>query len=190
MLLAADIVSATGVEIVDFVRDGETVHTLDPRGTQRLSPQMMRIAWPATPDEVSEGHIEVMDNEIQGAEPYGDPPLALRTLGPRRVGWTKTGTGAGYLGVTLRLRSSHTGILQFTSGHLRLVQHLHRFGGRRMVLAERVELCRLSDVPAPRELQVTWQDRPTPGRHQFWVQITETDGRQMVSEPVCLTVHG
>ncbi len=190
VLLAADIASASGVELVEFVRDGETVHALDPRGTQRLSRQMLRVAWPATPNEASEGHIEVLDNEIEEAEPYGDPPLALRTLGPRRVAWTTTGTGAGRQGVTLRLRSSHSGLLQVTSGHSRLVQHLHRFSGRRTVLAGRVELCRLSDVPAPRELQITWHDRPLPGSYQFWVQVTETDGRQMVSEPVCLTVEG
>lgn len=189
VLLAADIASTTGVELVEFVRDGATVHTLDPRGTQRVSRQLLRVTWPTTPEEPREGYIEVLDNEIQGAEPYGLPPLVLRPLGSRRLGWTAS-PGVGCHGVTLRLRSSHAGLLQFSSGQLQLVQPLYRFSGRRMLVAGRVALSRLSEVPPPRELQVTWYDRPAPGRHHFWVQVTEADGRVMISEPVCLTVRG
>lgn len=186
-LLSVGIVSATGVELVEFMRDGDIVHSLNPRGTQRLSRQLLRVAWTAAPEGFGEGYVELLNNEIREATPYGRPAPELRTLGPRRIAWSAEGHGSPQ-GVVLRLRSSHQGILQFVSPTLRFTRPLHQFAGRRALVEGRVELCWLSDIPAPRELQVSWSDSPAPGRHEYRARVTEADGGLLMSAPVSITV--
>jgi hypothetical protein len=183
----AAVAAAEGVELVEFLRNGETVHAVNPRGTQRLSRELLRVTWGPAAGVVWDGYLEVLDNEIRSVEPYGLPAPALHPLSPRRVAWTAV-TGDGPQGLVLRLRSSYQGVMRFQTQPCAFTQRLSDFPGRRLVVGERVALCRLPEIPAPCEVQVSWLDAPAPGGHEYQVRVLQVDGVLWTSEPLSVSI--
>lgn len=183
---------ATGVEMVDLLRDGEVIHAFNPRGAQRLSPQWLRVSWSGPVGGAWDGFLEVMDNAILGAEPYG-ALHSLHPLGPRRLAWNAASVTEPQ-GVCVRLQSSHRGELRVQTPRGAVRMPLAQFRGRRLVCAgaepgDQIELCRLPDLPAPREVNVLWLDQdPGPGAHEYAVRALLADGARGQTEPVRLTV--
>lgn len=196
MPLTVQVNAPVGVELVEVRRDGEPIHVFNPRGAQRLSPRLLRVCWRGRPDDCWDGYLELLDNQVASAAPYAmaEGSGSLHPLGPRRLAWNSRPTTEDPQGLVLRLDRPLTGQLMVHVRGQEFRLNLGSFRGRaqRFTVATDgvLEICRLPDLPSPRDLQVTWLDaEATPGAHTYDALAILADGARHQTAPLTVQVE-
>ena len=199
-------VAGTGpIERVDIFRGLELRHTVSPYTAASFEgSSAYRIAWAGSRVRgrdrltVWDGSLELSAGRILSATPFAmeNPEKGIRRLTESRVEWVSNTTGDDD-GVDLTLDAPADAILRFRTPVIQLDVTLGDLadGATRVVPAGGVDLrAFFRRLPArgwSREIELAMEDpAPPPGRHAYWIRVTQEDGAQAWTSPVFLSTWG
>lgn len=191
------------LDSVEIRRGLDTVHTW--RHEQALDPDRpirLRIAWRGARNRGRSraldwsGELRVWNGRIRSAENYAidNPHDGVQYRDPGLVRWSSHTCG-DWDGVDVEIDGTPetlvdvraaSVVLRFTLAEIAATDLRHAGP----LLEQEIVVRPLGREPGPLDLSRTWKDEDVgPGRHPYWIWVTQDDGELAWSSPVYLTIE-